>query len=122
MIDPTALATGAIEIFRHHAPWLAEKLGAAAATQAVKEAWEQVKKRLSSPGGQETIGKVESEPETDRNWEMLRLQLAEAMEKDTAFREQLAGLVESQPVRQEIHGDYGKQAAITGSPGASIKM
>ena len=65
MRDPGRVAAGAIEIFRHHAPWLAEKLGAAALTQAVKEAWEQVKQRLSSSGGQEAIGKVESEPETD---------------------------------------------------------
>jgi hypothetical protein len=53
---------------------------------------------------------------------MLKLHLAEAMEKDAAFWEQLAGLVESQSVRQEIHGDINKQAAIVDSPGASIKV
>jgi hypothetical protein len=33
-----------------------------------------------------------------------------------------AGLVKGEAVLQEIHGDRNKQAAIIGSPGASIKM
>lgn len=122
MIDLNLLAAGAVEIFRHHSPWLAEKLAAGAVSQAVKEAWDQVKRILTSPGGQETIQRVEAQPDKDRNWDTLKNHLMDALEQDPALRDQLAGLVASQPVHQRIHGDGNKQAAILGSPGASIKL
>ena len=111
-----------MEIFRQHSPWLAEKLGAAVASQGVKEAWEQVKKKLSSPAAQEAVEKAVSQPEKDRNWDMLKNYLLDALEHDATLREQLAGLVKSPPVRQEIRGDVNKQAVILGSSGSSIKQ
>jgi putative protein kinase ArgK-like GTPase of G3E family len=122
MTDLASLANTAIELFRQHAPWVAEKLGAAAASHAVKEIWEQLKKKLSSPGGQEAIQKVESEPNKDRNWDTMKNHLLDLLEQDSAFREQLAALVKNSAVQQTATGTDITQAANVNSPGASIKI
>jgi hypothetical protein len=119
--DLTSLANSAITSFRQHPPWL-DKIGAAAATEAVKLAWDQLKTKLFSPGAKEAIQKVESQPDKDRNWDTLKNHLLDALEQDTAFREQLAGFVKSQPIDQSIAGDGNKQAAVVGSPGSIISQ
>ena len=122
MMDLHTLANGAIELFRHHSPWLAGTLAKAAVTQSVREAWEQVKKKLSSPGGAEAVTNVEGQPEKQRNWVLLAHHLQDAIEQVDAFRESLERLIDVAGVRQSITGDRNKQAAITGSPGAKIQM
>lgn len=122
MIDLNALANSTLELIRQHGPWLGEKVGAVVAAQAAKDVWEQVKKKLLSPGGQEAVHKVESEPAKDRNWDTLKNHLLDALEQDAAFREQLSGVLSSAPVQQTATGDRNKQAVITDSPGARIKM
>ncbi len=121
MTDLTPLADSAIDLFRRHSPWLVEKLAAAAVSQTVKEAWDWIKKKLTSPGGQEAVHNVESQPEKDRNWDTLKNHLLDALEQDAVFRERLSSLMAPQTLRQSIKGDRNKQAAIIASPGASIK-
>ena len=120
MTDLNSLAISALDLFRDHSPWLAEKLGAAVVSQTVKEAWDRLKTKLASHGGQEAVSKVESAPEKDRNWDMLRNHLLDVLEEDSAFRDRLQSVVSTQPVQQNIQGSGNKQAAIIGSPGGTI--
>jgi hypothetical protein len=122
MIDYPSLANNAIDILRQHAPWLAGRAGAAVLTQAVKELWELVKSKLSSPGGEELIQKVESDPAKDRNWDTLKNHLLDAFEADPSFRQKVAGLVAQAPLQQIATGSGNKQANIVGSPGARIEI
>ena|ERR1017187_983795 len=122
MTDLHVLAGNAIELFRQHAPWLGEKLAAAAVAQPVREAWELLKKRLFSAGGQDAIRKVEEQPEKERNWDTLKNQLLDALEEDAEFREKFARLAGGESVRQSITGDGNKQVGVVGSPGTTVMM
>ena len=126
MIDVTALGDQLIHVFRESLPWLGQTAKNALAGQVIREGWQLVKDKLFSGGGKEAVEKVQAQPEKDRNWEMLKLQLLEAMDEDEKFRAEmakLAGTPEAQTtIQQSAVGNRNKQAGIAGSPGASIKQ
>ena len=53
---------------------------------------------------------------------MAARELLDALEEDSAFREQLSRLLPDNSIRQSIVGDHNKQAAIINSPGARQKL
>jgi hypothetical protein len=126
MIDVTAIGDQLIHVFRESLPWVGQAVKGAVAGQVIREGWQLVKNKLFSGGGKEAVEKVEAQPEKARNWEILKLQLLEAMEEDEKFRAdmaKLAGTPEAQTaIQQSAVGNRNKQAGIVGSPGASIKQ
>ena len=124
MIDVVAVADHLIQLFRQSLPWLAQTAKTAVATQAIREAWEQVKGKLFSPGGKEAVQKVEAQPDKDRNWDALKIQLLDALEEDEKFREEMSRLVEKAApkggIQQTVTGNENDQAAIQNSQGATI--
>jgi hypothetical protein len=121
MNDLANFADTVITLFRQHTPWLLDKAGAALVAIPIREAWELIKGKLLTPGGQEAIEKATSEPGKDRNWDTLKNYLLDALEQDAAFRERLERL-QGTAVNQTAIGRGIKQSAIINSPGASIKM
>ena len=80
-------------------------------------AWELIKGKLLTPGGQEAVEKAASEPGKDRNWDTLKNYLLDALEQDAAFREQLERLLGT-VVNQTAIGRGIKQPTIINSPGS----
>jgi hypothetical protein len=117
MIEPIsaiALTHATIVFLTTHAPWLADKLGGATLTQAVRETWDLVRQKLTStPEGNEALAKLASEPSTAA--ENLTAPLLAALQSDPAFAAQLSRLVISGSDNQVAIGDGNKQAKVTGS-------
>ena len=85
--------------------------------------WEQVKAKFSSPGAKEALDKVQAQPDKDRNWEFLKLELLEALEIDEKFRDQMSRLVEQVgkiTAQQTAIGNDNEQAIVQNSQGAVI--
>ena len=124
MIDVTAVADQLVHLFREGLPWLGQTVKGAIATQAVREAWEQVKAKFFSPGAKEALDKVQAQPEKDRNWELVKLQLLEALETDEKFRDQMSRFVEQAgkvaTTQQTAIGNDNKQAVVQHSQGSVI--
>jgi hypothetical protein len=123
-MDITVLVQQAVALFQHHQPWLAEKLGGAAVTQAVKELWERAKAKL----GGEAAEKVEQHPDDATQWELLKAKLLLALNEDKAFAENVRELVEqsggseSAGISQTAQGIGIKQAAVHSSEGVYIRQ
>ena len=64
MFDLTALVHQAVALFQQHQPWIADKVGGAAVTQAVRELWDRVKGKL----GSDAASKVEQAPDNPAQW------------------------------------------------------
>jgi hypothetical protein len=124
MLDVTAIADHLVHLFREGLPWLGQTIKGAIATQAVREAWEQVKAKFFSPGAKEALDKVQAQPEKDRNWDILKLQLLDALETDEKFRDQMSRFVEQAgqvtTTQQTAIGNDNKQALLQHSEGSVI--
>jgi len=124
MIEPvsiTAIAGAALAFLAHHAPWLADKAGGAAVSQAVRETWDLVKHKLSSTTeGQEALKQVESgaSPAT----ESLKGPLVSALESDQDFATQLSRLVVSGSGNQITVSGNNKLANVVGSSDVKISI
>jgi len=122
MIDPmnhAALADAVIAFLAQHTPWLADKLAGAALAQPVREAWELVKRKLSSTAkGKQAVDRL-AEGEAPHS-EEFRSALLPAIESDPDFAARLRQLVVEGSGNQIAIGDNIKQGNISGSPGAEI--
>ena len=126
MTDPATiskLATEALAFLAPHAPWLADKLGGAALSQAVREAWDLVKSKLtSSQEGKEALHQLESAPSPEAAAESLKPPLLAALQSDPDFAAQLSRLVITGSDNQVAVGDNNKQAKVTGSSKVNISI
>ena len=120
VIDLSAMAHTAIDLFRQHQPWLVEKFGGALATQSVRELWEQTKSKL----GPAATGKVESHPDDTAQWDVLKAKLLVALDEDEVFREKVQALSQSASFTsvQQATGDNNKQVSVTGSRDVRVDM
>jgi hypothetical protein len=122
MLDLAAIAGKAIAILHQHQPWLADKVGAAAITQTVKELWEKVKGKLGNDATQKAVEK----PDDDAQWAILQARLLLALDSDKEFADKVHDLVtkgESEDgggISQNATGIGNKQAAVKGSTGVNI--
>jgi len=116
MADLLSLANDAISAFQHNQPWLAEKLGGAVITQAIRELWEQAKAKL----GPATIAKVEAKPDDPVEWMVLKGKLLEALKDDEAFRSKVQELTKPAGTVQQAVGVRHKQVSVTGSQDVKI--
>ena len=65
-------------------------VGPGVAASAVGSAlWDWIKTRFTRPAAVEAIREVEQNPVGDTNWEVLKLQIGEALEEDEVFRKEL---------------------------------
>jgi hypothetical protein len=126
MIDPATmskLATEALALLAPHAPWLADKLGASAVSQAVRETWELVKRKLTSTQeGSRALDQLEFAPSREVAVESLKQPLLAALQSDPAFAAQLSRLVIIGSDNQLATGDNNKQAKVTGSSNVNINI
>jgi hypothetical protein len=124
MIEPVsiaAIATATLTSLAHHAPWLADKIGGTAISQAVRETWDLVKHKLSSTTeGKEAVAQVETG--TAPTIESLKAPLLAALESDQNFATQLSRLVVIGSENQIAAGDNNKQAKVTGSENVNISI
>ena len=126
MSDPATilkLATGALAFLAPHTPWLADKLGGAAVSQAVRETWELVKRKLTSTKeGKEALDRLASASSPEVAVESLKSPLLAALQLDPDFAEQLSRLVIVGSDNQVALGDNNKQAKVTGSTDVKISI
>ena len=126
MIDPvqiSKLTTEALAFLAPHVPWLADKLGGAALSQAVRETWELVKGKLTSTTeGKEALDRLESAPSPEAAVESLQPALLAALQSDPDFAAQLSHLVIAGSDNQLAVGDNNKQAKVTGSSNVNISI
>jgi hypothetical protein len=117
------LAMEALAFLAPHAPWLADKLGSAALSQAVRETWELVKRKLTSTQeGREALDQLESAPSPEVAVESLKPPLLAALQSDPAFAAQLSRLVIIGSDNQVAVGDNNQQAKVTGSSNVNINI
>jgi hypothetical protein len=125
MMDPATaskLAAQTLTLLAAHTPWLAEKVGGAAVTQAVRETWELVKSKLtSSHEGKEALAGLESAP-SSQAVESLQQPLVAALQSDADFAERLSRLVVMGSDNQVAAGDNIKQAKVSGSSDVNINI
>jgi hypothetical protein len=130
MTDPVSLsilAHATIAFLAQHSPWIADKVGGAAVTQAVRETWDTVKHKLSStPEGSTAIARLEaqtvSQPADPATLKGLEPQLVKALESDPDFAAKLRSLVITGSDNQVAQGDNNKQAKVDNSADVKIKI
>jgi hypothetical protein len=126
MIDPATiskLATEALALLAPHTPWLADKLGASAVSQAVRETWELVKRKLTSTQeGSRALNQLQFTTSPEAAVESLKPSLLAALQSDPDFAAQLSRLVISGSDNQVSVGDNNQQAKVTGSSNVNIKI
>jgi hypothetical protein len=140
MIDPlslTALASATLTFLAHHSPWLADKVGAPLLSQAVRETWNLVKKKLTSTHeGNEVLNRLQAEPSSQPSptaLESLKATLLDSLHSDPDFATQLSRLVVTNSDNQVTIGAIGsdnqitigtnnKEAKVTGSTDVSITI
>jgi hypothetical protein len=126
MTDPATiskLATEALAFLAPHTPWLADKLGGEALSQAVRETWDLVKHKLtSSQEGKEALHQLEAAPSPEAAVESLKPPLLAALQSDPDFAAQLSRLVIVGSDNQVAAGPGIKQAKVTGSSNVNISI
>ncbi len=118
MTDLLSLAHEVLTAFQHNQPWLADKVGAAVATQTIRELWEQTKAKL----GAAATAKVEAKPDDPVQWEVLKGKLLDALDQDETFRSRVQELTKPAVTVQQAVGIGHKQVSVAGSQDVKITM
>jgi len=118
-----ACCSEALAFLAPHAPWLADEFGTAALSQAVREAWDLVKRKLTSTQeGSDALNQLESASTSEVAVESLNPPLLAALQSDPAFAAQLSCLVIIGSDNQVAVGDNNQQAKVTGSSNVNINI